>query len=145
MSHIVVGIDGSSCSKHALRFAAEEASLRAESLRVVCAWQVPVGVYMGSNIAPVLDPTGFSARARESAEKEIDEVLGSPANSSTELRVREGNAVKILVEESGDTSMLVVGSRGRGGFGGLLLGSVSQQCAAHSRCPVTIVHESDHE
>jgi nucleotide-binding universal stress UspA family protein len=145
MGHIVVGIDGSSCSRRALRFAAEEARLRGESLRVVSAWQVPVSMYMGSNIAPVLDPSGFSAWAREGAEKEIDEVLGSPADSSIELRMREGNAAKILVEESGDASMLVVGSRGRGGFAGLLLGSVSQQCAAHARCPVTVVHQRDHE
>jgi nucleotide-binding universal stress UspA family protein len=144
MGQIVVGIDGSSCSRHALRFAADEARLRGESLRVVSAWQVPVAVYMGSNIAPVLDPAGFSALAREGAEKEIAEVLGSQTDPSVELTMREGNAAKILVEESDTASMLVVGSRGRGGFAGLLLGSVSQQCVAHAQCPVTVVHQSDH-
>jgi nucleotide-binding universal stress UspA family protein len=145
MGHIVVGIDGSPCSRHALRFAADEARLRGESLRVVIAWQVPVAVYMGSSIAPVLDSAGFSALAREGAKKEIAEVLGSQADPPVELEMHEGNAAKILVEESGAASMLVVGSRGRGGFAGLLLGSVSQQCVAHARCPVTVVHQGDRE
>jgi nucleotide-binding universal stress UspA family protein len=145
MSQIVVGMDGSSSSRHALRFAAGEARLRAEQLRVVCAWQVPVSVYVGSNIAPVLDPAGFSASARETAQSEIDEVLGSPADPPVDLMLREGNPSRVLVEESRDATMLVVGSRGHGGFAGLLLGSVSQQCAAHAQCPVTIVHQSDHE
>ena len=61
MSFVVVGLDGSPCSKHALRFAAEESRLRGTQLRAVCAWQVPVGVYMGSNMVPTLDPAEFSA------------------------------------------------------------------------------------
>lgn len=145
MSFVVVGLDGSPCSKHALRFAAEEARLRGAQLRAVCAWQVPVGVYMGSNMIPTLDPAEFSAFVRDAAQKEIHEVLGSPPEFPVDLRLREGNAARVLLEESRDAAMLVVGSRGHGGFAGLLLGSVSQQCAAHSRCPVTIVHESDQE
>jgi nucleotide-binding universal stress UspA family protein len=57
-----------------------------------------------------------------------------------EQRVIQGAPAAVLVEESQDADLLVVGSRGHGGFAQLLLGSVSQQCAQHSECPVVIVH-----
>jgi nucleotide-binding universal stress UspA family protein len=140
MSHILVGIDGSPCSKIALRFAAEEGALRGNPLRIVCAWHVPVPLYAGGSIAIPLDSDVYLDSARASAEAEIREVLGSDGAARAELVMREGSAAPILLEESADAAMLVVGSRGRGGFSGLLLGSVSQQCAAHASCPVTIVH-----
>ncbi len=136
---IVAGIDGSSNSKVALKFAAEEAAVRNEPLRIVCVWHVPVPLYTGGSFA-VLDADIYLDAARESADKEIQEVLGEGA-AQAELVMREGSAAQILMEESANASMLVIGSRGRGGFSGLVLGSVSQQCAAHAKCPVTIVHE----
>jgi len=141
MSHVVVGVDGSECSKPALRFAIEEAALRGESVRAVCAWQVPVALYAGSAYAATVEPEIYSRSARDAARQQVDEAVGTGAKVKVELVVREGGAAQVLVEESAKASMLVVGSRGHGGFAGLLLGSVSQQCAAHARCPVTIVHD----
>jgi nucleotide-binding universal stress UspA family protein len=141
MSHIVVGVDGSECSKPALRFAIEEAALRGESVRAVCVWQVPVPLYAGSAYAATVEPKIYSDAARDAAQQQVDDAVGSGAKAKVELVVREGGTAQVLVEESADASMLVVGSRGHGGFAGLLLGSVSQQCAAHARCPVTIVHD----
>jgi nucleotide-binding universal stress UspA family protein len=140
MSHIVVGVDGSEGSKPALRFAVEEAALRGDSVRAVCVWQVPVALYAGSAYAATIEPKIYSDTSRDAARQQIDEVVGSGAKAEVELVVREGGAAHVLVEESADAAMLVVGSRGHGGFAGLLLGSVSQQCATHARCPVTIVH-----
>jgi len=136
MSHIVVGVDGSEGSTPALRFAVEEAALRGDSVRAVCVWQLPVALYGGPAYAAI-EPEVYSETSRDAARQQIDEVVG--AKAEVELVVREGGAANVLVEESEDAAMLVVGSRGHGGFAGLLLGSVSQQCASHARCPVTIV------
>jgi nucleotide-binding universal stress UspA family protein len=141
MTYVVVGIDGSSSSQAALRFAAEEARLHGADLRVVSAWSMPVAVYPAVNYISTVDIDTLSRYARDIAEKEIDDVLGQDNDVSVDLVVREGSAPAVLLEESRDAAMLVLGSRGHGGFVGLLLGSASQQCAAHARCPVTIVHE----
>ncbi len=119
MSYIVVGVDGSECSKPALRFAAAEAALRGESLRAISAWQVPVTVYSGPVYAVPLDPEVYSDAARNAAQKQIDEVVGAAGEIEVELVVREGGAAHVLIEESSSATMLVVGSRGHGGFAGL--------------------------
>ncbi|MFL6049843.1 MAG: universal stress protein, partial [Gaiellales bacterium] len=75
------------------------------------------------------------------AHQELVEVLGADRAGAIEVAVRDGNAAEALLEESREAEMLVVGSRGHGGFAGLLLGSVSQQCAAHATCPVVVVRE----
>lgn len=139
MGSIVVGVDGSPCSREALRFASAEAALRGKSLQVVWAWQAPGSLYAMSALSPTFDPLELSRAARKAAERECSEVLG--ARDVDTLTVVEGNAASALIEESGEADMLVVGSRGLGGFKGLMLGSVSQQCAAHARCPVVIVHD----
>ena len=143
MAGIVVGIDGSDGSREALRFAAAEATLRNEHLRVVSAWHVPTALYAGAGsgfVAPV-EEEDLSGAAQRAAEAELADVLGP--DSGAELVMREGNAAHVLIEESQNATMLVVGSRGHGGFTGLLIGSVGQQCAAHARCPVVIVHGTE--
>jgi nucleotide-binding universal stress UspA family protein len=142
MAGIVVGIDGSEGSREALRFAAAEARLRNEHLRVVSAWHVPTALYAGAGsgfVAPV-EEEDLSRATRQAVEAELAEVLG--ADADVDVIMREGNAAHVLIEESTDATLLVVGSRGHGGFTGLLIGSVGQQCAAHARCPVVIVHGS---
>ena len=137
---IVVGVDGSKCSHSALRFALEEARIRKAKLRVVVVWHVPLAAY-GAGWAP--PPPRLTEDSEAAAKEVLEEALGAVKEDSgsveIESLVREGQPANVLVEASADAELLVVGSRGRGGFRELMLGSVSQQCAHHARCPVTIV------
>ncbi len=143
MAVIVVGVDGSADSMAALRFAAAEAALRDAKLRVVCAWHIPAAVYAGG-WAPSVDRTsGFDTTAHEVASRALSEVARQQPAVSCESRIVEGQATEVLLWESEDADLLVVGSRGLGGFKSLLLGSVSQQVVHHARCPVVIVHRPE--
>jgi nucleotide-binding universal stress UspA family protein len=143
MSVIVVGVDESEGAKAALRFALEEARLRQAKLRVVHAWQFGyIGAPGFEGSLPAVG--GDLAEFHEAAEAALDETLrGVVADGvAIERRVDQGAAAPALIEESRDADLLVVGSRGHGGFAQLLLGSVSQQCAQHAFCPVVIVRGS---
>lgn len=141
MGRIVVGVDGSNESRRALRWALDEARLRNATLEVVHAW----------TFAPVATAGGFvpyvTADVVEAIRLEAEKVVPGMLAEVKELTqgiqidqaVKEGQAAKILVEAATGADLLVVGSRGHGGFAGLLLGSVSQQCAHHALCPVVIV------
>lgn len=131
MPTIVVGVDGSAGAHAATAFALEEARLRGARLRLVAAWHVPVAVYGSGFAPPVVLGDGLS-EAADSAVRETLERLGKHDEVEVETEVRRGQPAEVLVEQSADAELLVVGSRGLGGFRGLLLGSVSQQCA-HSR------------
>jgi nucleotide-binding universal stress UspA family protein len=142
MGVIVVGVDQSQGAKAALRFALEEARLRQVALRVVHAWQF--GYIGATGLEGWLPAAGGELQDfRRGAEAALDEILkevGAAAEGLTiERRVDQGSAAAVLVEESKGADLLVVGSRGHGGFAQLLLGSVSQQCAQHAACPVVIV------
>ncbi|MFH8257592.1 universal stress protein [Streptomyces roseolus] len=138
MSVIVVGVDGSPASNEAVRWAAEEARLRQAAVRLVHAWSFP---YHEGEIAVLAGESvhGLCVRAAETTMDDAIRVAGLDARG-VERRIVHGSPVKALLEAAQDASLLVVGSRGRGGFASLLLGSVSQQCALHSPCPVVIVH-----
>ena len=139
MSVIVVGVDGSEESKEALRWALEEARLRQATLRAVNAWMYPT-IFGPTPIPPEMFDRGM---LEEDAEKTLGaavaEVAGDDPPAYVERVVTEGPATHVLVEAAADADLLVVGSRGHGGFTGLLLGSVSQQCAHHAPCAVVIV------
>jgi nucleotide-binding universal stress UspA family protein len=140
---VVVGVDSSEGAKAALRFALEEAKLRQATLRVVHTWQFGyIGVRGIEGLTPVVGAD--LGDLRRTAEVALDavmyEVAPDPDGVAIERRVSEGAPATILVDESREADLLVVGSRGHGGFAGLLLGSVSQQCAHHAACPVVIVH-----
>lgn len=140
---IVVGVDSSEGAKAALRFALEEAKLRQATLRVVHTWQFGyIGVSGIEGFSPVVGAD--LGDLRRTAEVALDAVMHEIAPDSDgiviERRVSEGAPATVLVDESRRADLLVVGSRGHGGFTGLLLGSVSQQCAHHAACPVVIVH-----
>jgi nucleotide-binding universal stress UspA family protein len=142
MGVIVVGVDHSAGSKPALRFALEEARLRQATLRVVHAWQF--GYIGATGLEGALPAVGGELEDfRRAAEAAVDETLrdvGADTDGvAIERRVDQGTAAAVLVEESRGADLLVVGSRGHGGFAQLLLGSVSQQCALHAFCPVVIV------
>ncbi len=139
MSVIVVGVDGSEGSEAALRFAAAEAGLRDAKLRVVCAWEIPAAAYATTwGMAAEAEP-GYADRARDVAAKALDRAARLQPGIDREVRVVNGQPAEALLQESGDADLLVVGSRGLGGFKRLLLGSVSQQVAHHATCPVVIV------
>ncbi|HEX6595420.1 MAG TPA: universal stress protein [Acidimicrobiales bacterium] len=139
---IVVGIDGSSPSREALRWALDEARMR-EGARVeaVHFWHYPTMTYMpGIAPTPVFAKADLEAEGRAVLDEAVDAVLGEVgANVPLERVVAEGGAVAGLVERSAGADLLVLGHRGHGGFRELLLGSVANQCASHARCPVVIV------
>ena len=142
MNAIVVGVDHSPGAKAALIFAQKEARLRGTTLRAVHAWQYGYIGYTGlEGGMPALggDINELHAAAEAALEASVREALPD-SDVEIERRTIQGVPAGVLVDESRDADLLVVGSRGHGGFVGLLLGSVSQQCAHHADCPVVIVH-----
>jgi len=139
MKGIVVGIDGSEGAKQALEWAAEEARLRRAPLNVLLAWQWPF--YAGASWAGITSE--LIEDFQQVAEQRLEEACAAVAPALDGLEVKrtivEGLPAQVLIKAAEDADLLVVGSRGHGGFVGLLLGSVSQQCAHHSPCPIVIV------
>ena len=143
MGVIVVGIDGSEGSAHALRFALEEARARAATVRAVSAWHLPVGFLEGGWATDPVSLGDFEKLARSTLERVLEEAGTADSGVEVVPVVREGQPADVLLDEARQAEMLVIGSRGLGGFRGMLLGSVSQQCAQHAPCPVVIVpHET---
>ena len=139
MSKIVVGVDGSQGSRAALRWAHEEAQLRKCELEIVTVWQFPITTTLpafGAMPTPE-DLGGEAERALIAAVAE--EGIVSTTDVPVTILVAEGAAAAALLDASNDADLLVVGSRGHGGFAGLLLGSVSQQCVTHAPRPVVVV------
>jgi nucleotide-binding universal stress UspA family protein len=135
---VVVGVDGSDSSVLALQWAAHYAALLGAGLEAVSAWQYPP-TYGWAGIAPDWDPAeGVKRMLSDSAHA----AFGDQVPAGIQFQVREGGAAMVLLDECQDATMLVVGSRGHGGFTGLLLGSVSANVAEHAPCPVLIVHGS---
>jgi nucleotide-binding universal stress UspA family protein len=138
MTHIVtVGVDGSDHSNAALRWAVRQAELRDGEVRAVFAWQLPF----------VSIPGAFDRGELEQAVKNF--LLSTIATVVPDTRVKvtplvaEGDPSESLVEASKDADALVLGVRGRSPFVGLILGAVSQRCAATARCPVVLVKPPD--
>jgi nucleotide-binding universal stress UspA family protein len=150
---IVVGVDGSAGSDAALRWALAEAKLRGAKLRVVHAYQAPhiplteAGLAAAGGMALPAVFTGNGEQLRRAAETQarnlIEEALRRGEGDSLDIEIErspvEGPAAQTLIESARGADLLVIGSRGRGGFLGLVLGSVSQQCAQHPPCPVVIL------
>ncbi|HUZ37785.1 MAG TPA: universal stress protein [Streptosporangiaceae bacterium] len=136
---IVVGVDGSPSSVRALTWAVREAGLSGGVIDAVCAWQYPVSY--GWAVAEA-EPQ-LSALSLQALEKAIAEA--GAAGDTVEIRphVVEQNPAAALLAAAKGADLLVVGSRGHGGFAGMLLGSVSQHCAHHAPCPVVVVRGED--
>jgi nucleotide-binding universal stress UspA family protein len=145
MPGIIVGIDGSDHSRHALEWAIREAAVRHAPLTVLNVHQAVAGVWGG----PVLYPgdQDLAEKARTIAQEETDSVLekfGPESRpSSVTVRAVTGLPAEALLEAAADADMLVVGSRGAGGFKRLLLGSVSVQVTHHANCPVVVIPAED--
>jgi len=126
--NVVVGVDGSANAARALHWALDEAY--AHGCKVVLVHGVELGTAAAS-------PYG-SGVVLEQLEEAGREVL-----DPSETRLEVGSAAHALIEASRGAELLVVGSRGHGGFTGLLLGSVSSACVHHAHCPVVVVRPSD--
>lgn len=133
---IVVGVDGSNCSKNALRWAAYLAAQAGARLEVVAAWHFPPTFGM-VYVPPAYSPGELAEKALTEA---VDEVFGPDRPADMWLAVRAGTASHVLLDQSKDALLLVVGSRGHGGFSGLQLGGVSTAVTTHATCPVLVVH-----
>jgi nucleotide-binding universal stress UspA family protein len=137
-NRIVVGVDGSDSSEQALRWAAYIAARSNAHVEAIITW--PAMSDWSASWAPVdasWDPVGGAEQALENT---LVNVFGEAVPPSLVRSVRQGGAAKVLLEASTGARMLVVGSRGHGGFTGLLLGSVSTACVEHATCPVLVVH-----
>lgn len=144
MGDIVVGVDGSANSLDALRWAAEEARIRGDRLRVVGTFTTPI-MSTGYEVA-VPDPSDLEAASATMLDAAVDTVAEGGALEGVEVlrEVHEGHAGERLISLSRDADLLVVGSRGHGGFMGLLLGSVTNYVVNHAVCPVVVVrHQED--
>jgi nucleotide-binding universal stress UspA family protein len=140
-TRIVVGVDGSEPSKNALRWAHFVATAAGTYLEAVAAWE-PFTAFGWIGVGWVTVPSDWNPAldAEKLLTATVDEVFAGERPAGLQLTVREGNAAKVLLEVSVGARMLVVGSRGHGGFTGLLLGSVSAACAEHATCPVLVLH-----
>src|SRR4051794_26073155 len=138
---IVVGIDGSDSSKNALRWAQSMAEHGSGSVEAVIAWQImPTYAWAGAYWGAMPGEPDPASVAEKVLSQVVDEVFGAHRPAALELTVAEGSPAGVLVERSKEAAMVVVGSRGHGGFTGLLLGSVSEAVAEHAACPVLVVH-----
>src|SRR5581483_5209332 len=134
-----VGVDGSEGSLTALKFALDEARARQADVTAICAWHVPRRLYTANFVPMPIEKSDYAEPAKATLRKSLESLNGELAGVEVNAVVREGQAAEVLTDEARGADLLVVGSRGLGGFRGLLLGSVSQQCASHASCPVTIV------
>ena len=137
---IVVGVDGSDCSEIALRWAADEAEYRAATLVVVTTWTAlpPPIVYPYAGFHD-RDPGDPHEAAMRALGETVRRVLQDRPNLSVELLAIPGDAAKVLIEQSRDADLVVVGARGTGGVSDWLIGSVSHQVAQHSHCSVAVI------
>ena len=141
---VVVGVDGSAHARQALRFALAEAALRDARLDVVGSWAVPPLAATGVGMIPAFDllRTELGDSAREVLAGELANAADAAAGVEVEQHVAQGDAAGVLVEAAAGAELLVVGSRGRGGVTGTVLGSVSRACLHHAPCPVAVVHDA---
>jgi len=140
MSGILVGVDGSGHSQRALEWAMHEAAIRHVPLTVLTVHEAIRGYY--SDMAVYADDPVRTEEARAAAQAETDKVLvglDGPRPESVTVKAVHGFVVEELINAARDADMLVVGSRGAGGFSRLMVGSVADQVARHAYCPVLLI------
>ena len=135
---IVVGVDGSVPSKAALAWAVKQARLTGATVEAVIAWELPA-TYGFPVPVPAMDYGGLAAEVLAGAIAEASSP-GEPVKIRS--TVAEGSAARVLLDASAGAELLVVGSRGHGGFTEALLGSVGQHCVHHATCPVVVIRDS---
>ena len=140
MSGIIVGVDGSGHSQRALEWAMKEAAIRHVPLTVLTVHEAIRGYFSGVALYP--DDPARTEEARKAAQAETDKVLAGldgPRPDSVTVKAVHGFPVEELVNAGKDADMIVLGSRGAGGFTRLLMGSTASQVSQHAHCPVLIV------
>jgi nucleotide-binding universal stress UspA family protein len=143
MPGILVGLDGSNNSQKALDWAVKHAALEHAPLTVLAVHEVAASAWTGNPIIyPQDQPEEEKARqaAQEAVNKALGE-LGGPGPESVTVRAVSGQPAQALIEASADADLVVVGSRGAGGFATLLTGSVSSKVVNHAACPVVVVRQ----
>jgi nucleotide-binding universal stress UspA family protein len=139
-----VGVDGSGHSQQALEWAVKEAGVRHVPLTVLTVHEVAGNHWTGHPmIYPADQPMTETIRqaAQEATQKAVEQA-GEPGPAAVTVRAVSGLPAQELIEASADSDLLVVGSRGGGGFARLMLGSVSSQVVNHAACPVVVIrHE----
>ena len=140
VERVVVGVDASEASKEALRWAARYATFVGARLEVVHAWHPAEEYAWVQSLPPPAEPTEVAGKALAELVHEVIEPGPTLDVSTTIVR---GHAVKVLTQSAKGASLLVLGDRGFGGFDGMLLGSISEKCAAHAPCSIVIVRRDD--
>lgn len=144
MNEIVVGVDGSEESRAALAWAVEEGRLRQAPVLAIHAWEVPMVPAPTGLVPPSVEVVGDLTELREDAADLVETMVREIAGDAADVEIRpltvEDKPVNALLDaaERNDAQMIVVGSRGHGGFVSLLIGSTSDQVARHATCPVVI-------
>lgn len=137
---ITVGLDGSAASDTALGFAFDQADLRKASLVAVRVWN-DTGFDLGPRgLRPSVDPTGIDRAERTALDEQLAGWRDRYPDVTVEPVVARGRTVHTLLEYGEQAQLMVVGSRGRGGFTGMLLGSTSRALVIHSSCPIAVMH-----
>jgi nucleotide-binding universal stress UspA family protein len=137
---IVVGVDGSASSLEALRWAARQAELTGATVDAVIAWQYPVAFKGYSWGAEMMGgDIDYAEIAAKTVSDAISRTVDLGGRAVVHPVVAEGHPAQVLIEAATDADLLVVGSRGHGGFVSALLGSVSQHCTHHAPCPVVVI------
>lgn len=134
---IVVGLNDSPASLQALRWAARIGAAIDVQIDALACWEYPVNIGSDDLPAPLYR---HDVDAEQSATEAIAEVFGDRRPKGLRTLVRQGQPEEVLTAAGIGAEMLVVGSRGRGGFASVVLGSVSIHCAEHATCPVVIIH-----
>ncbi|MFC4950746.1 universal stress protein [Pseudonocardia sp. GCM10023141] len=142
---IVVGLDDSEGGRAALAFALHDAARRDATVEAVAAFEIPQYWMALGGTMPITSTVDVREACRAQAARIADEVCAAMADSFYELPevtvvAVSGSPSAVLLHAARDADLLVVGSRGRGGFTSAMLGSVSLHCVLHARCPVTVVH-----
>ena len=135
---IVVGVDGSEASKDALRWAIAQAERTGMSLEAIMTWEQTTAAYQFGMPRPT--EFGLGPYYDRAVHGVVQEVAGAHPGVEVSAVAIEGDAAKVLVAAAKNAGLLVVGTRGHGEIVGILLGSVSEYCATHARCPVVVVH-----
>jgi nucleotide-binding universal stress UspA family protein len=136
-SRILVGVDGSDGSRRALSWAVSEAKMTGAIIDAIAVWESPYA--FGEGLYTPLDEKKLADAALEHLTAAIGRVAGAHPDVEIHPVVLRGDPAQLLCTWSSEAQLLVLGTRGHGGFAGLLLGSVSAKCAQHSSCPVVIV------